>query len=60
MAKCQLPYQMIFDLLPEVEKEYRVLDLGCGNGILPLQQQGNEKAFKISLVRKQRTASHSL
>lgn len=25
---------IIFDLIPEEEKEYRVLDLGCGNGIL--------------------------
>jgi hypothetical protein len=28
--------------------------------ILRLQQQGNEKAFNISLVRTQRTAPHSL
>ena len=27
-------HQIIFDLLPEEAKEYRVLDLGCGNGIL--------------------------
>ncbi len=26
--------QIIFNLLPEEAKEYRVLDLGCGNGIL--------------------------
>jgi tRNA (cmo5U34)-methyltransferase len=27
-------HQILFDLLPEEAKEYRVLDLGCGNGIL--------------------------
>lgn len=27
-------HQIIFDLLPEDDKEYRALDLGCGNGIL--------------------------
>jgi ubiquinone/menaquinone biosynthesis C-methylase UbiE len=27
-------HQIIFDLLPEGDKEYCVLDLGCGNGIL--------------------------
>ncbi len=27
-------HQIIYNLLPEVDKSYRVLDLGCGNGIL--------------------------
>ena len=27
-------HQIIYDLLPEEDKKYRVLDLGCGNGIL--------------------------
>ncbi len=27
-------HQIIYDLLPEKDKRYRVLDLGCGNGIL--------------------------
>jgi tRNA (cmo5U34)-methyltransferase len=27
-------HQIIYDLIPKEEKNYRVLDLGCGNGIL--------------------------
>lgn len=27
-------HKIIYNLLPEVDKNYRVLDLGCGNGIL--------------------------
>jgi tRNA (cmo5U34)-methyltransferase len=27
-------HEILYDLLPEEEKNYRVLDLGCGNGVL--------------------------